>query len=480
MLEDLLQKAVDYALSLGASYAEARYQKDSQESIILKNGIPEVSASSTRRGIAIRVLVGNSLGFASTSRLKKAYIKKIIEDSVAMARASSKIIARGESLGEGKISRGTVNIKPRVSWTSISVEDKIEYLRDIDKKIVEASEKVGVKLPSRMLTLEKWDLEKHVINSDGADVVHIVPRTVSTYILTLYHPQKGILQRIQELGESRGWEAVEKWNLTENLRDEVENLCNILLKGTEPPKGEIDVIIGSEVVGLICHESAGHPSEADRVLGREAAQAGETYIKPSMIGEKIGSEIVTVVDDPRIPGSFGFYLYDEEGVEARERILIKNGFIYELLHNRETARVFNTESNGSARASEYDREPIIRMANTYMKPGDYSLQELIEDIQLGVYIKSNQEWNIDDKRWNQRYVGVEAYKIVNGDIIEPVRNPVLEITTRDFYSSIDAIGKKLFFRAGYCGKSEPMQAIPVWFGGPDVRLRRVRISARPT
>lgn len=478
MFEVLLREAIDYALGLGARYAEARYQKDSIESIMLKNGVPEVSASSISRGIAVRVLVGNSLGFGSTSILTKSSIRKIVEDTVAMARAASKIIMKGESLGRGKICRGAVNIKPRINWSSIAVEDKIEYLKDVDKGILEVSDKMGVKLPSRILTLEKWDLEKHVVNSDGADVVHIIPRTMASYILTLYHPQKGTLQRTQELGESRGWEAIEKWNLVETLRDEVENLCNILLNGTEPPKDKVDVIVGSEVVGLICHESAGHPSEADRVLGREAAQAGETYIKPNMVGEKIGSEIVTVVDDPRIPGSFGYYLYDEEGVEARERILIKNGVINELLHNRETANVFNVESNGSARASLYDREPIIRMANTYMKPGDYSFQELLEDISLGVYIKSNQEWNIDDRRWNQRYVGVEAYKIIDGEIHEPVRDPVLEITTRDFYSSIDAVGRKLFFKAGYCGKSEPMQAIPVWFGGPDVRLRKVRISVR--
>lgn len=480
MFEDLLKEAIDYALSLGAQYAEARYQKDSLESIMLKNGIPEVSASSSNKGLAIRVLLGNSLGFASTSKLNKAYVRKIVKDSVSMARAASKAISRGVAFGEGEISRGFVKVKGRVSWELIDVEDKIEYLKEVDRRIIEVSEKMGVKLPSRMLTLEKWDLEKHVMNSDGADVIHIIPRTMASYVLTLYHPHRGVLQRFQEFGESRGWEAVEKWNLIDLLTDEVENLCNVLLKGVEPPKDRVDVIVGSEVVGLICHESAGHPSEADRILGREAAQAGETYIKAGMSGERIGSEKVTIVDDPTIPGSFGYYLYDDEGVKARERLLLKNGLINEFLHNRETGKVFGVGSNGSARASQYDREPIIRMANTYMKPGDYSFEELIEDISLGVYIKSNQEWNIDDKRWSQRYVGVEAYKIYSGRICEPVRNPVLEITTRNFYSSIDAVGKKLFFRAGYCGKGEPVQAIPVWFGGPDVKLRNVKISVRPT
>lgn len=479
MFEDLLNFAVDYALRLGASYAEARYQKDVTGSVVLKNGVPEVSALSTVRGVAVRVLVGNALGFGSTSSLNRASVRRVVEDSIAMARAASKVVSRGVSMGDAKVARGRVEVKPSKAWEDVPLNDKISLLKAIDSSVVEASGSGGVKLASRLLSIEKWYVEKHVVNSDGGDVVHVIPRTMFNYLLTIYHPQRGVLQRHHELGESRGWEAVEDWMLVESLREEVRSLCSVLVDGVEPPSGELDVVLGPEVVGLICHESAGHPGEADRVLGREAAQAGETYIKPDMIGKRIGSEAVTVVDDPRIPGSFGYYIYDEECVETRERILIEKGTIRELLHNRETAKVFNVESNGASRASLYDREPIVRMANTYMKPGDYGFDELVEDVALGVYIKTNQEWNIDDRRWNQRYVGVEAYMIRNGEIREPVRNPVLEITTRDFYSSIDAVGKDVSFRAGYCGKGDPMQAIPVWFGGPNVRIRNVRIGRRP-
>ncbi|MCX8203877.1 MAG: TldD/PmbA family protein, partial [Nitrososphaeria archaeon] len=208
---------------------------------------------------------------------------------------------------------------------------------------------------------------------------------------------------------------------------------------------------------------------------REAAQAGETYIKRELVGMRIGSEHVTIADDPTLPGSYGFYLYDDEGVRARERLLIERGVIKELLQNRETAAELGTSSNGSSRASSYDREPIVRMANTYMKPGNFGFDELIEDVKLGVYIKTYSEWNIDDKRWNQRYVGVEAYAIRDGELAEPVFRPILEVTTRTLYSSVDAVGKDLQMTAGYCGKGDPMQAIPVWFGGPHIRLRSVRL-----
>lgn len=110
-----------------------------------------------------------------------------------------------------------------------------------------------------------------------------------------------------------------------------------------------------------------------------------------MIGYRVGNEYATVIDDPTIPSSFGFFLYDDEGVPARPKYLYREGVVNELLHNRWTAHVFGVESNGSARSMNHASEPIIRMSNTYLKPGDSSFEELVEGIKLGVYIKSYME-----------------------------------------------------------------------------------------
>ena len=208
-------------------------------------------------------------------------------------------------------------------------------------------------------------------------------------------------------------------------------------------------------------------------MGREAAQAGESFVKPEMLGERIGSEVVTVVEDPTVPNSWGFYLYDDEGVKARPRYLIRNGIINEFLMNREYASYLGLKSNAAARALNYNREPIVRMANTYLAPGDHSFEELIEDVKLGVYMVSFNEWNIDDRRFQQRYIGREAYLIENGEIKHPVRKPILEITTKGLWSSVDAVGKEVEFYPGTCGKGEPGQGVPVWMGGAPARLREV-------
>ena len=477
-MEDLVRLAVDEALKAGAKYAEARYQKDVSESVVLKNGVPEISARSFEEGIGIRVLVDGALGFSSTSDLRRTAIRKAVRAAVAVARASGKLREKPIELSEDELSKARVEVKPRIRFESVDLDAKIEFLKEADKAAVDAGEKKGTKLAARLLEFMRWDVEKYLVTSDGAEVYAKIPRVMFEYFITINAPGKGTLQRFLTLGESRGWEAIEAWNPPEKISEEVEAMSRVLLEGVKPPEGVIDVVIGPEVVGIACHESAGHPGEADRVLGREAAQGGESYIKPDMLGTKIGSDVVTVVDDSTIPRSFGYSPYDDEGVAGRERKLIENGLLKELLQNRETAPIFRVKSNGSARASGYDREPIIRMSNTYMKPGDYSFEELIEDVENGIYIKSFQEWNIDDIRWNQRYVGVEAYRIVNGELREPVREPVLEVTTKSFFSSIDAVGKDVEYFAGYCGKGDPMQGVPVWMGGPHARLRGIRVSAR--
>ncbi|RJS84951.1 TldD/PmbA family protein [Candidatus Bathyarchaeota archaeon] len=331
-------------------------------------------------------------------------------------------------------------------------------------------------MPARILTIDNIVTEKHVVTSDGANVWSRIPRVAFSAFITALKPGKGIVQRYFDLGESNGWEAIERWNIPLRLKEETTSLCRILLEATEAPKGTLDVVLGPEVVGLVSHESSGHPAEADRILGREAAQAGETYLNKDSLGLKVGSERVNVVDDPTINGSFGFYLYDDEGVKARKRILIKEGRINEFLHNRETASVFGVESNGASRANAFNREPIVRMANTYVEPGDYSFEEMIEDIHDGIYIKNFMEWNIDDRRFNQRYVGLEAYRVKGGELKERIRNPVLEVTTIGLWSAVDAVGEDLEFQAAYCGKSDPAQGIPVWTGGPHLRLRNVRLG----
>src|SRR3989442_350529 len=180
---------------------------------------------------------------------------------------------------------------------------------------------------------------------------------------------------------------------------------------------------------------------------------------------------LTVVQDGQVEQTYRNYGWSggREGVaewDLRKRVI-------EFLQNRETAAAMHTRSNGSARAVNYNVEAIVRMANTFVEPKDYSVDELLEDVKFGVYMKSFMEWNIDDKRYNAKYAGREAYLVENGEVKHPVRNTVIELTTPAFWSAVDAVGKDLDFEAGFCGKSDPGQALDASLGGPTIRLRNV-------
>ncbi len=475
-MEEITRFALDYAGGLGVDYAEARFQSDVKETVTLKNGVVEASQLEEKRGISIRLIVNTSLGFASTSTLTKRSVRTAARQAYKAARAASRVIAKGVSMGRGRLGDEKVEVRPRIQFGNIGIESRVQLLTEADEQTQQEAGNAETKIPSRILRLDVWNTEKIVMTSDGATVLSTTPRAALFTLLTAYHPQKGTVQRSFNLGGTGGWEIIRDWNLPQLFADEARSLSKVLLEAEKTSRGETDLVLGPEVIGLVSHESSGHPGEADRILGREAAQAGETYLHADSVGLRVGSTQVNVVDDPTLRGSFGFYKYDEEGVEARRRTLIKEGVINEFLQNRETASVFGVESNGSARAVAYNREPIVRMANTYLEPGDYARDELLEETREGVYIKNFMEWNIDDRRFNQRYVGLEAYRIEKGELKEMVKNPILEVTTPGLWMSVDAVAEDLEFQAAYCGKGDPMQGIPVWTGGPHVRVRKIRIS----
>ncbi len=475
-MEDQLSYSVILALREGASYAEARYQLDESESILLKNGVPEVSSYDVRRGISIRVIVNGALAFAGTNILTKGNLATLVKHAVRRARASSTMRRRAIEMAPADLSQGKYDLKPRIGFDQVPLEARIELLKEADSAAVTSAKKEGVSLPGRYISLDTWHTEKYIVTSDGAEVQFKVPRVAVDIFIMGQDDADGSVQRTFQLGESAGWEGVERWDLPTRMAMEAGRLALVLKDGKAFSARRCDVVLGPEVVGIISHESSGHPGEADRLLGRESAQAGETFLDRKDIGLKVGSGVVNVVDDPTLPHSFGYYPCDDEGVKARSRYLIREGRITELLHNRETAHELGTISNGSSRSAAYNREPIVRMANTFVEPMDHSFEELIEDVKDGIYIKNFMEWNIDDRRYNQRYVGLEAYQIVNGRLGGMVRNPKLEITTPALWSAVDAVGKDLSFTAAFCGKGDPMQAIPVWTGGPHLRLRDVMVG----
>lgn len=465
MYKDLADFSVEYLQKKGAEYAESRLETNETSMFVLNDGNPEISSFDDYSGIGVRFSVNKNMGFVSINNLEKNKIRNLLDKSFRLTERSSRIADKID-FAESKTSKSKCKIHQKVNIEDLGPDKKLKILNDLNKDL--NSDHKYFSLSDRLT-------KKYYVNTEGSKIYSEIPRVNFFYFLTINESGKTI-QRYLQYGATGGYELINKWQLEKNIESEIKALRDNLKNGVKPPEGEVDVILAPEVTGIAVHESGGHPYEADRIFGREAAQAGESFIKEKMIGHKIANEQVTLVDDPTLEGSYGFYDYDDEGVEGRRKYMVKDGKIVEFMHDRASAAKMNLKSNGSARATRFSFEPLVRMSNTFLLPGKYSEDEMIKDVKKGVYFKNFMEWNIDDQRYQQKYVGNEAYLIENGEITKPVRNPALEITTPVLWSSIDAVGNNSDMFSGTCGKGEPMQGIPVWMGGPSVRLRKIVLN----
>ena len=474
MEKDIVDYCLEYAGTKKIDYAEARAVDIEIEDMVLKNGVLDAYIVTVDSGFCVRILKNGCLGFASSNRWTKPEAKNIVN----MAYKLAKNAKRKDKIkfAEEKTVRTKWDVKQKKNFSNVSSEDKINRLLEVDKAIV--SQKANV--AARMLTCQTRLIKKYFINSEGSAITSFLPKiNVAAGGITIVEDGKTEQLPFKEYGYSGGWEAFEKWKLEEDLAREVQVLQRLIREGKATKPGRMDLVCGPEVTGIACHESCGHPMEADRILGREMSQAGRSFIYPGgafWVGSRIGSDPVTIIDDPTMENSNGYYLYDDEGIKARPRYLYKNGIVNEFLQNRETAAKLDTRSNGASRSINYDREAIVRMANTYLQPGSWTEEEIFEDIDQGVYMRSFTEWNIDDVRFNQRYVGREAYLIENGELKTPLLRPTIETTTLTFWMAVDAVSKKIEFESATCGKGDPMQGAAVFTGGPMMRLRGVYIS----
>jgi len=470
--KDIADFTLEYAMSKKVDYAEVRAHRGDHQELVMKNGVLDAYISMVDSGFCVRILAEGGIGFASTNKWTKEEAKTIVDIAhkfAKMAKRKDKI-----AFAQEKSVKAEWKVPQKKKIEDVSPETRIETLVEVDKALTSQ----GINVAARMFSFGTSMTEKYFVNTEGSVISSYVPRIGAFGFITVVESGKPE-QAYKQFGYSGGWEALDQWKLIEQMTHEAKVLQRVIKEAKAVKPEKMDLVCGSEVTGIAAHESCGHPMEADRILGREMSQAGRSFIYPKgpfWLRTRIGSSVVTIVDDPTVKNSYGYYEYDDEGIKARPRYLYKKGVINEFLHNRETAAKLGTRSNGASRAINYDREAIVRMANTFVQPGNMNEEEIFEDVKQGVYMRSFTEWNIDDKRFNQRYVGREAYWIEKSELKHPVARPVIETTTQIFWSAVDAVSKKVEYDAAGCGKGDPMQVAPVYTGGPLVRLREVYVK----
>ncbi|MHB8605949.1 MAG: TldD/PmbA family protein, partial [Thermoplasmatota archaeon] len=235
-----------------------------------------------------------------------------------------------------------------------------------------------------------------------------------------------------------------------------------LLSASACPSGAMPVIADPDLTGVFAHEAIGHACEADLVIAGESLLAGR-------IGEPLGVEDLSIVDDGAVGGGFGSNPFDDEGTPASRKELVTGGVLTGYIHSLETAGKLGMRPNGGARAESGSSRPIVRMSNTLIEPGEWSFEEMVKGVKLGVLANGTRGGQVDVAKGSFQFGAQEAWLIERGEVTKPLRDAALQGTILETLKKIDAIGRDARLASpGICGKG---QWVPVGDGGPHIRIQ---------
>ena len=459
-LEEYSQNSIKFAQELGCQYCDVRAEEFSSQGISIDNG--EIQHYSiTNKGIGIRVLKQGAWAFTSISYPKNI---KQVKESITKAVKNAEHISRYKKT---KVAlRENQAVEKNVTYTTKTIPD-LENTIDIGLQCDSAIR--DIRNIKKSITNISWSNTKKIFqNSEGSKINQSYTDTIGETIVTAH--DLGVTQSINITEGGRGGleQITSNDTLLEKSKDNANKASELVY--AKPAKEEkTTVVLNPDFVSLLTHEILGHPSEADRVMGKEMAWAGGSWWAGKN-GKQIGSEQLTAFDDPTIGQSLGWYEFDDEGVKSSRTNLIENGVLKNHFQSRETGEYFDTNSTANMRATSYRFMPLIRMACTCIEKGDFEPEEMIKDVKSGYLISNMKVPSIDMYRYNWSISCQYANRIEDGQVADLVRDVIVIGTAPDFFASVDACGKDFTIRPiTNCGKGDPMQSMIMGNGGPSVR-----------
>ena len=471
--------AINAARSKGASYVDIRIVNTQDENISVKNGAPELMDKSNSFGFGIRVISNGAWGFASSPDLNEDNLKKTAELSVKIAKASARLKANDLNLASVSKIKDSYKTPVQIDPFKISLKEKLDYLFYLDQLLSKAE---GLTSYSAFMSFRKE--EKYFASSEGSLIEQTILKSGAGIEALAMKSRREMGKRSYPNSsgqyESKGYEMIKELRFEENC-ERISREAKALLDAKECPSGIKTIVLDGAQLSLQIHESIGHPLELDRVLGAEKNFSGTSFATLGKLNKlKYGSDIVNVVTDPTYPGGLGSFGYDDEGVKAKRDYLIRDGVLVGYLTSRETAPLLGASSNGSMKAEGWGNIPIIRMTNTILLPGKHSLEDLISEVDDGIYMETVSSWSIDDNRDNFQMGCEIGWEIKNGKKGEMIKSPTYSGNSIEFWNSCDAIASEEHFKlwgTPNCGKGQPGQSAGTCQGCSPARFRNVKVGS---
>ncbi|MFL5893852.1 MAG: TldD/PmbA family protein [Thermoleophilaceae bacterium] len=468
---------MDAAAREGA-YADARFVNSRAERISTRNGEVDELHRSEEQGLGVRVRVGGAWGFAATGDTTRAAADAALARALAIARAQP--AAGATPLAPEPPARGRHTGGDGTDPFEVPLERKLERLLAAD-----AALGADARLALRQAHFVAYSIDTVFASTEGAMFEQRVTECGGGLAATAMHDDEVQVRSFpgSHRGDTMqaGYEHFERMALVEEAPRVAEEAI-ALLSAPDCPSTTTTVIVDGEQLALQVHESVGHAVELDRVLGGEASYAGTSWVRPEDLnGLVYGSALMNVTADATSPGGLGSYRWDDEGVEGRPVALVRDGVLRGFLSGRESAAEIGLErSAGCMRAEGFARQPIVRMTNVNLEPGDAgTLDELIAATERGIYMETNKSWSIDQRRLHFQFGTEIAWEIENGERRRILRNPTYAGVTPRFWAGLDAICSPSEWKLWgvlNCGKGEPGQSMHVSHGAAPARFRDVQVG----
>ena len=445
-----------------ASVKDARYSEVRVRSTVMSGFFfnKQHSENVFRRntGAGARVIVGTCWGFASTDWVTAESLPVILQQAYSLSRASERYRGREVLLDESPALVDEVNLCPTAE-SQVPLSEKKTWLTDLAAAIYDISPCVK----NVTISYQQAEITDTFVNSIGANLRQ-------SRIITLFHGSVAGTENgrskisTQTIGGLGGFELLA--NFSQDILAEALTIPLLdTLKGKAPPPGDHTVVLDPSLAGILVHETLGHFLEGDLVA------AGTSPIGDKM-GQCIAHDDFTLVDDSSIPG-VGSYAYDDEGCQGKRTTLIEKGRLNHFLLNRQTAAEQGLLSTGNGRAEDHRQLPLVRMSNTILLPGDWRLEEMLEDARHGVYLTGCISGNATPSAGTFTFTARGGYSIAHGQLVEPLSGATITGHIEDVLFNVSAIGRDMEMQANSCVKNN--QNVLVGCGSPHIRVEKLRM-----
>ncbi|WP_426060100.1 TldD/PmbA family protein [Hymenobacter sp. B1770] len=499
MKKRLADAGLNAAKTAGATYADVRIGRSLNQNVFTREKQVQGISSTESYGVGVRVIANGTWGFASTNTVTEAGIAKAAQLAVQIAKANAKVQKEQVKLAPVK-GHGEVAWKTPIQQNAfeVAIKDKVDLLLSVNAKAMD----MGASFVNS--TIQQVNEQKYFASTDGSYIDQDIHRIYPSFGVTAIDRASGKFRTRQALSSPMGMgyeyltpKAADKiagpagsdvvgyknsYDMLEDVAAATKQVKQKLTAKSVTP-GKYDLVLDPHHLGLTIHESVGHPTELDRVLGYEANYAGTSFATLEWKAKKqpYGSKLVNFVADKLQSGSLGAVGYDDEGVKTKQWDLIKEGTLVDYQKTRDQAHmVGQNESDGCSYSQSWQDVQFQRMPNVSLQPGKgkLSVDELVKNVDKGIYIAGNGSFSIDQQRYNFQFGGQVFYAIEKGKITEMLEDVAYQANTQEFWNSCSAICDQSDYRlmgAFNDGKGQPSQSSAVSHGSATTRFNGVNV-----